>query len=153
ILGLASIALVIGGEARAQWGYDGWGWWGWDATPESAALHGAGYFAMGAGIYNLKTAQANSIDADTAMKFNDYVAQVTRESARLYAARVNQQIAKNRALYDARQKQLRDNPTRRDIETGDALNAAVTDLSDPRLGSTALLASKVSVPADLIAEI
>src|SRR5262245_9426858 len=66
ILGLASIALVIGGEARAQWGYDGWGWWGWDATPESAALHGAGYFAMGAGIYNLKTAQANSIDADTA---------------------------------------------------------------------------------------
>jgi hypothetical protein len=108
---------------------------------------------MGAGIYNLKTAQALSIDADTAMKFNDYVAQVTRESARLHAARIDQQVARNRSLYDARQTQLRDNPTRRDVETGDALNAAVADLSDPRLGRSALRAAKTPVPASLIAEV
>ena len=81
------------------------------------------------------------------------MAQVTHESARLYAARVNQQFAKNRALYDARQKQLRDNPSNRDIETGDALNVAVADLSDPRLGSAALRAAKVPVPASLIATV
>jgi hypothetical protein len=94
-----------------------------------------------------------SIDADTAMKFNDYVAQVTRESARLHAARIDQRVARNRSLYDARQKQLRDNPTRRDIDTGDALNAAVADLSDPRLGRSALRAAKTLVPASLIAEV
>ena len=120
--------------------------------PRSAALQGAGYYAMGAGVYNLDTAQARSINADTAMRYNDYVAQVTQESARLHAARVNQQFAKNQALYDARQKQLRDNPSRRDIENGDALNVAVADLSDPRLGSSALRAAKVPVPASLIAD-
>ena len=57
------------------------------------------------------------------------------------------------ALYDARQKQLRDNPSNRDIETGDALNVAVADLSDPRLGSSALRAAKVTVPASLIATV
>jgi hypothetical protein len=108
---------------------------------------------MGAGVYNLKTAQANSIDADTVMRFNDYVAQVTQESARLHAERVDRRLARNRTLYDARQRQLRDNPTQRDIETGDALNAAVADLSDPRLGRSALRAAKAPLPANLIAEI
>ena len=153
-VGLVFAFSMMGSEAHAQWGFDGWGFMGWaPATPESAELQSAGVFAMGAGIYNLKTAQAMSIDADTAMKFNDYVAQVTRESARIHAERVNRQLARNRALYDARQKQLRESPTLRDIETGDALNAAVADLSDPRLGSSALRAAKTPVPASLIAAV
>src|SRR5262245_29565633 len=153
-VGAILILSMMGRDARAQWGFDGWGWWGWGAaSPESAELHAAGQFAMGAGVFNLKTAQAMSIDADTAMKFNDYVAQVTRESARLHAARIDQRVARNRSLYDARQKQLRDNPTRRDIDTGDALNAAVADLSDPRLGRSALRAARTTVPASLIAEV
>jgi len=154
LVGLLLILSMTGRDARAQWGYGGWGWGGWGAsTPQSAALQGAGYYAMGAGVYNLDTAQARSINANTAMKYNDYVAQVAQESARLHAARVNQQFAKNRALYEARQKQLRDNPSDRDIETGDALNVAVADLSDPRLGSSALRAAKVPVPASLIATV
>jgi hypothetical protein len=153
-VGLVLISSMTGRDARAQWGFDGWGWWGWGAaTPESAELHGAAYYAMGAGIYNLKTAQANSIDANTAMKFNDYVAEVTRESARLHAARMDRRLARNRSLYDARQKQLRETPTRRDIEIGDALNAAVADLSDPRLGRSALRAAKAPISASMIAEV
>jgi hypothetical protein len=153
-VGLILILSMMGRDAHAQWGFDGWGWWGWDAASyEGAALQAAGQFAMGAGIYNLKTAQAMSIDTDTAIKWNDYVAQVTRESARLHAARIDQQLARNRSLYDARQKQLRESPTRRDIDTGDALNAAVADLSDPRLGRSALRAAKTPVPASLIAEV
>jgi len=151
---LVLIVAVTGRDARAQWGFDGWGWMGWGGeTPEGAALRGAGQFAMGAGIYNLASAKANAIDADTAMRFNDYVAQVTRESAMIHAARVDQRIARNRSLYDARQKQLRDNPERHDIDNGDALNAAVADLSDPRIGSSALRAAKAPLPASLIAEI
>jgi hypothetical protein len=121
------------------------------ASPESAALQGAGFYAMGAGMYNLNTAQANAIDAQTAMKWNDYVAQIAHESARIYAERRDQRLARNRALYDARQQQLRDNPGRVDVENGNALNVAVEDLSDPRLGRSALRAATIPVPASLIA--
>jgi hypothetical protein len=153
-LALVLLFAATGRDARAQWGFDGWGWWGWGGeTPEGAELRGAGQVAMGAGIYNLKTAMAESIDADTAMRFNDYVAQVTRESARIHAARMDQRLARNRSLYAARQKELRDNPSRRDVENGDALNAAVADLSDPRLGSIAMHAAKALIPASLIAEV
>ncbi len=153
-VGLVLAFSMMGRDARAQWSCDGWGWMGWGAaTPESAAIQGAGFYAMGAGVYNLKTARANRIDADTVMKFNDYVAQVTRESARIYAERVNRRLARNRALYDARQKQLRESPTQRDIDTGDALNVAVADLSDPRLGGSALRAARAPVPASLIADV
>jgi hypothetical protein len=153
-LSLLLIVSITECEARGQWEFDGWGWMGWGAaSPESAAMHGAGFYAMGAGIYNLKTAQAHRIDAETTIRFNDYVARATRESARIYAERVNRRLARNRALYDARQKQLREEPTLRDIETGDALNAAVADLSDPRLGRSALRAARAPVPASLIAEV
>jgi hypothetical protein len=116
-------------------------------------LHGAAQYAMGAGMYNLNTAQATSINADTAMRYNEYTAQVAAQSARDHAARVNQQFAKNLSLYDARQRQLRENPSRRDVETGDALNVAVQDLSNPRLGSSAVRAANIPVPASLIATI
>ena len=156
-VGLILISSMTGREARAQWGWGcgGWGWGGWGgvATPESAELQGAGFFAMGAGIYNLNTAQANAIDTETAMKWNDYVAQITHESARLYAGRRDQRLARNRTFYDARQRQLRENPGRREIESGDALNVAVEDLSDPRLGRSALRAAPIPIPAALIAAI
>ena len=132
ILGLSIILSMSGRDARAQWGFDGWGWggWGWGVgTAESAELQGAGYYLMGAGMYNLNTAQANNIDAQTAMKWNDYVAQVTHESARIHAMRVNSAFRKNQALYDARQRMLRENPGKVEIENGSALNVALDDLT------------------------
>jgi hypothetical protein len=155
-MGLALILSMTGRDARAQWAYGGWGWGGWGAggtTPQSAALQSAGNFAMGAGVYNLDTAQARSINAKTAMQWNDYAAQIAHESARNHAARVNQEMARNKALYSARQQQLRDNPGRREVENGDALNLAVEDLSDPRLGKSALRAARAPVPATLIATV
>jgi hypothetical protein len=155
-MGFVVFASITGSDARAQWGYGGWGWGGWGggvATPESAALEGAASYAMGAGMYNLNTAQARSINADTAMRFNEYTAAVSNESARVYAARNNQQYAKNRSAYEARRQQLRSEPTQRDVESGEALNLAVEDLSDPRLGSAALRAAKAPVSASLISAV
>ena len=156
IMGLALILSMSGRDARAQWGFDGWGWggWGWGVgTAESAELQGAGYYLMGAGMYNLNTAQANNIDAQTAMKWNDYVAQVTHESARIHAMRVNSAFRKNQALYDARQRMLRENPGKVEIENGSALNVALDDLTNPRLSRSALRAAKTHVAASLIADI
>jgi hypothetical protein len=152
--GLVLILAMPGRGAFAQWGYGGWGWGGWGAaTPGGSALQGAGYYAMGAGLYNLNTAQARSINADTAMRWNQYVYESTLEQTRRYTERKNAEIQKNRALYDAHQKQLRENPDRRQVENGDALNAAIVDLSDPKLGSAALYAGTAPVPASLIAEV
>jgi hypothetical protein len=155
LLGLSLILVVSGRDARAQWNYNygGWGFGGWGATPQSAALQGAGQYAMGAGMYNLDTAQARSINAQTAMQWNDYVAQVTHESARIHAARVHSEFQRNQRLYDAYQQRLRDNPGKVEIEDGSALNVALDDLSNPKLGSSALRAARAPVPAKLIAEV
>jgi hypothetical protein len=153
-VGLVLIVSLTGRDARAQWGYGGWGYGGWGAqTPGGAALQGAGQYAMGAGMYNLDTAKARSINTDTAIRWNQYVFESTMEAAQRHAARTNAAIAKNQSLYNQLQQQLRDNPDRRQIENGDALNAAVSDLSDPRLGSSALRAATAPVPASLIAEV
>jgi hypothetical protein len=109
--------------------------------------------AMGAGIYNLDTAQARSINADTVMRFNDYVARSALESASMYEARKNRQIQENKTMYNARQQKIRENPDRIDIEKGDALNAAVDDLNNPKIGPSAVRAFKASVPASLITAI
>lgn len=155
ILGLCLILTTSVREARAQyWNYGGWGWGGWGAaTPQSAALQGAANYAMGAGMYNLNTAQARNINAQTAMMWNDYVAQITQENARIHAMRVHNEFAKNQSLYDAHQKRLRENPGKFEVENGDALNAALDDLTNPKLGSAALRAATTPVPASLIAEV
>jgi hypothetical protein len=152
--GLLVILWISGREARAQWGYGGWGWSGWGATtPAGSALQGAGQYAMGAGVYNLDTAQARSINADTAMRWNQYAYESSLEASRRYAARKQAETQKNDALYDAHQKRLRENPEQREIENGDALNAAVSDLNDPRLGSSAVRAANDPVPASVIAQV
>ncbi|MGP0063020.1 MAG: hypothetical protein ACLQGP_05375 [Isosphaeraceae bacterium] len=153
-LGLVLILSISGREARAQWGYGGWGYGGWGVgSPQSTALQGAGYYAMGAGIYNYDTAMANNINAQTAVYLNNAWAQATHEDAMIHAARVHKEFLRDQSLYDAHQKMLRDNPGQHELENGDALNAAVMDLSDPRLGSSAIRATKAMVPASLIAEV
>jgi hypothetical protein len=108
---------------------------------------------MGAGIYNYDTALANQLNAQTAMQLNDYMAQITHESAFIHHARAHQEFLKDKTLYDRHIQSLRDNPTPQQIENGDALNQAVRDLSDPRLGSSALRAANAPVPASVIADV
>jgi hypothetical protein len=153
-VGAVLLFSLTGRDARAQWGYGGWGWGGWGASSAVGdAAAGAGMYAMGAGVYNLNTAQARSINADTVMKFNDYVARSALESASMYEARKNKQIQHNKSMYNARQLKIRENPDRIDIERGDALNAAVDDLNNPKIGPSAVRAAKAPVPASLIAAV
>jgi hypothetical protein len=153
-VGLVLSLSMMGSDAHAQyWGYGGWGYGGWGATPQGDFARGAAAYAMGAGIYNYDTAVAESINADTAIRVNQYVFESTMEAARRHAARVNAEFMRDKSLYDAHQKQIQDNPTPQQIENGDALNAAVAQLSDPRLGSSALRAANAPVEAKVIAEI
>jgi hypothetical protein len=87
------------------------------------------------------------------MRWNDYVARVTNESAMMAAAKTHQEFLRDRSLYDAHQRQIQERPTPQQIDNGDALNAAVAQLSDPRLGSSSLRAATAPIPASLIAEV
>ncbi len=154
--GLLLVCAMTSHPARAQWSYGGWGWGGWGAggqTPAGAYLNGMGRYAVGAGVYNYDTALANQINAQTAMQLNDYWAQIAHESAFIHHARTHQEFLRDKNLYDRHIQSLRDNPTPQQIENGDALNQAVRDLSDPRLGSSALRAANAPIPAEVVADV
>jgi hypothetical protein len=87
------------------------------------------------------------------MRFNDYVARAALESASMYEARKNRQIQENKTMYNARQQKIRENPDRIDIEKGDALNAAVDDLNNPKIGPSAIRAARAPIPASLVSAV
>src|SRR4051812_12435185 len=91
-----SILLIVvfaapGTLAHAQYyypaGYAGWGGWGAHTAAGSAA-YGMGNFAAGAGSYNVQTAQARSINSQTAMQMNDYMYSIETRNAKNHYERV-----------------------------------------------------------------
>ena len=46
--------------------YGGYGWGGWGSTPGSSMARGLGMMSMGRGMFNVDTAQARSINTNTA---------------------------------------------------------------------------------------
>jgi hypothetical protein len=153
-----AILAAQGTSARAQWdfpmGMGMWGWGGWGVgTPEGDLAQGLGVFAMGAGVYNKKTAIAHAIDTDTMIRWNEYVHESQMTANRQRAQRTAQNRERNTRLTEAIQKRLRDNPEPRDISQGSALNAALDDISDPRVYVKALQAAKVPIGGETIRNI
>jgi len=149
--------LTVGvGDTRAQYypgGYGGYGFGGWGGTVQGSIASGLGYYAQGAGVYNLDTAQAASIDTDTVMRWNQFMftSQLEanqREYARLAAVQ-KRDSASGTALY----QRFRDNPTTGDIEHGDALNVILDQLTDPRIHSSALRLAKSKLSGDAVDDI
>ena len=122
-------------------------------TPRVPTARGMGYYAHGRGVYNLDTAQARSINADTFMRWNQYWYEAHLEATRRYVAKRDGDAAKNKAAYNEIIKNLQDHPTARDVENGDALNAALDQLSDPRISSSSLKIATAPVDAKVIKDI
>jgi hypothetical protein len=140
------------GTVRAQyWGWGGWG--GWAATPDGDIARGLGAFNVGAGIFNLDTAQARAINTDTFMRWNQYLYEAHLEATRRYMAKRDGDAAKNKATYNEIMKNIQDHPTARDVENGDALNAALDQLSDPRISSSSLKVATTPIDAKIIKDI
>ncbi len=152
-LGLVLILSVTGGTARAQYGWGWGGWGGWGETPQGSIARGLGALYAGAGMYNEQTAVARSINEDTWQRWNQYLYLSNEEATRKYLAKKNFDIQNNKNSYNSIVKRLQDNPTAKDVDDGDALNAALDQLSDPRIQSSSLRMASEKIPANIIAEI
>ncbi len=140
--------------AHAQYGYGMGGWGGWGAsTFQGDVARGMGVFAAGAGMFNLDTAQAASINTDTWMRWNQYMFQSQQEATKRYYENKYKEIQRNKASYNSIMKRIQETPTAKDVESGDALNAAMDQLSDPRIHSSALRAATSPIDADMIRNI
>ena len=134
---LAVVVAGSGTSAHAQYrypaGYGGWGGWGGVSTGQGDYARGMGNFAAGAGAYNVQTAQARSMNANTAMQWNDYMYAITRRNAQAYSQRQDEKMKLNTETADTTYRRLHDNPSPSDIHAGDALNVVLTELANPKV--------------------
>jgi len=155
---VCALWVVQGGVVRAQWGFPGgfggfcWGGWG-VGTAEGDMARGMGMLAEGMGFYERQTAEARSIDTDTVMRWNNFIYESQMNSNRLREQRQVNARERNTRLTDERQKRLRDNPEPGDIHRGDALNAALDEIDDPRVYAKALQGAKVKIGGENIRQI
>jgi hypothetical protein len=154
----AFLLALPGATASAQYGEYGYGggyygWGGWGATPQGDIARGMGAYAQGLGVYNVNTAQARSINADTMMRWNSYMWASQNALNREHYERMISTRERNKKLTDEIATRIRDNPNASDIEHGDALNAILQQLSDPRIHSSALRMTKVPLKNAWIKEI
>ena len=150
-------------EARAQYanmggygggGFGGGGWGGWGGgTPGGSMARGLGMMYMGRGMYNEETAQARSINLDTAMRWNDAMYSAHKQASRDYAASRKKQRKNGDKAYSEIHDRLRNHPSDRDIIDGDALNALLEVLLHPANADSALRNIKTPLRHDLIANI
>ena len=132
---------VDGGTVRVPRWLRRYGWGGWGGggeTPQGAWPGAWRVTPRVPGYYNQQTAVARSINVDTAMRYNQYMYESNEEANRRHAAKLAGDKAENLEAYDKTQARLRNNPTRRDIFMGDALNALVEQIEDPRVYSRTL---------------
>jgi hypothetical protein len=146
-LGALLIAILMSPVVRAQ-RYIPAG-----STPEGDYLRGVGIAAAGMGIYNEKTAIADSINTQTAMTWNDYVSQAIRNQGREHEERKRLERAKHAAAKEEIEKRLRDNPDDLDVMNGDALNKVLKQLWQPGISDSSFRYAEVPLPIDLVRRI
>jgi hypothetical protein len=144
-LRVLAVLLAAGPAAHAQFN-----WVGAGSTPQGDYLRGVGVAAFGLGSYNLNTAQADSINVNTEIRWNEYVtmyfARENEAKARYRAAMREHNEEKRKAIVD----RIKNSPQERDLQNGDALNALIDALNDPKIAESSYRSAKVTLPADVV---
>jgi hypothetical protein len=123
------------------------------STIEGDLMRGWGIAAFGAGSYNANTTVAQSIQADTWMRLNQYAYESLLEEDRRRAVRLavrHQRVLEARKAIEAR---LVDYPDPADIYRGDALNALTRAIDSMGIQRSAQRSTRVGVPGGLLREI
>lgn len=125
------LAIALASPSSGQFGQWGWGGWDMGGTVEGHALHGGGLLAQGLGLFNLNTAQANSVNADTVMRMNEYMWQSTQIAQRNYFERVAARKARRNETLGMIEQRLLYDPSSADVLSGDSMNAMLRQLQNP----------------------
>jgi hypothetical protein len=155
---IVATVLTAATEARAQYGYGyggyrPYGWGGWGSTPGSSLARGLGMLNMGRGMYNVNTAQANSINLTTAERWNNAMYRAHAAAGRRYAAKEKKNREDINKADSEIQDRLRNHPSARDVTDGDALNVLLDVLLNPANADIALQQIKTPLRPDVIANI
>jgi hypothetical protein len=139
---LTTLAVgLLGTVARAQYVGVGPG-----STLQGDYLRGVGIAAWGMGTYNYNTAVADSINVNTVIKWNEYLAAVAKQQTKDYVARKMTLATQKKELYERERARILENPEARDIETGAALNAVLNQLQNSRVDESTLRSAELQVP-------
>jgi hypothetical protein len=103
MFGLHLMAARAAAQWFYPWGYGAYGMAGWGGDPAATYMTGLGAYARGQGVYELNRARAQSINVDTAIKWN----KVLRERQRALRQEQRQQEAEDEARREARLEQRR----------------------------------------------
>ena len=145
IAGALLILLLAGASAEAQFIGPG-------STPVGDYLRGVGVAGWGMGLYNLNTAQANQINAQTSIMVNEYIWACYKNDIKEKAEHRQMILAKKAEAYKQIQDRIHNNPESLDVTSGAALNAKMRELIDPRVSDSASRYAKVplddGVPLD-----
>ena len=123
------------------------------STPIGDMERGAGIMAMGAGVYNYYTAQADAIEANTWMNLNEYIFQSVRQASMRESRRIAARLAKNKENYNEVLARILNNPEFKDVRRGDALNAVYQELTNPHISESAFRLSPVHLSGESIRNI
>jgi hypothetical protein len=97
------------------------------------------------GLYNLNTAQANQINAQTSIMVNEYIWACYQNDIREKAEH-RKMILENKAkAYKAIQDRIHNTPESLDVMTGAALTAKLRELTDPRVSDSASRYAKIKL--------
>ena len=156
----AFLILASGACAEAQYyypaGYAGYGWNGWGAgggTVQGDIARGMGVFAAGAGYYNEQTAKATAINADTAMKWNEYWYRSQQDANRRYYAKLAERKDQNVKTHEEILRPAPRQSDQYDIYRGDALNVALDELTSPQVYIRELKGASEKFPGEMIRDI
>jgi uncharacterized protein (TIGR03067 family) len=126
------------------------------STTQGDILRGQGQLLKGMAWYELSAARARELDLKTAREleqwnrdvYEAYQRELTASAARRRSVR-NERVGEAKKGVAEREQRLRTRPTVEDIQSGDALNALLLDLSDPSISESAWRYAKVPLPESL----
>ena len=144
---LALLALM-GSSALAQMNFVGPG-----STAQGDYLRGVGAAALGMGVYNRQTAEANSINAERAMRINEYVYACLMNENRMNAEHRATMAEKDKENYNKNHQRIAQNPEARDVRKGDALNAVLEQLNNPKIQESSSRSVAVPLSVDEVRRI
>ncbi len=118
-------------------------------TPAGDLARGQGAYLNGAGWYNLNTAKANSVNTDAAIRWKQDLRKIQSEKRDLEArtaAGKKLRVEEVKQRQFEREQQLRVTPTGADVQTGEALNVLLYDLTDPAITTDDWQSKSVALP-------